>query len=178
MNYDQFDTFVEDLLGEKNNRPIVIIGASKIDDLLYRILNKFLLPKSSSTSQNDELLEGDNPLGTFSARIKMTYRLGLIDHELFKILERIRSIRNKSAHSIEFKMRKSPIREYHAELKRLVINRTSFIKTRERYFREHLLDETKELQCIMITICVLLEAINDKVVKTPGNSTTLNISNK
>jgi hypothetical protein len=178
MDYNQFDSFVEDLLSEKNNRPIIIIGASKIDDLLYRILHKFLLPKTSKSTQQDELLEGDNPLGTFSSRIKIIYRLGIIDYNLYKILERIRSIRNKSAHSIEFNPKKSPIREYLMELKKLIIQRKSFTMTSERYFGQNTLNDTTELQCMIITICVLLEAIYEKINKTDGNKETLLISPK
>ena len=40
MDFNLFDAFVEDLLGEKNARPIIIVGASRIDDLLYRILEQ------------------------------------------------------------------------------------------------------------------------------------------
>ncbi len=178
MDFNLFDSFVEDLLGEKNARPIIIVGASRIDDLLFRILSKHLLPKSSKTSHQDELLEGDNPIGTFSSRIKMVYRLGIIDQELFKILERIRSIRNKSAHSIEFNIRKSPIREHIAELRKMVLKRKSYSKTMERYFAGVDITEIKELQCIMITICVLLEAISETIDTTSGHSSAREISNK
>lgn len=178
MDYKLFDSFVEDLLGEKNARPIIIVGASRIDDLLYRILSNYFLPKSSKKSVQDELLEGDNPLGTFSSRIKAVYRLGIIDVELFKVLERIRAIRNKSAHSIEFKINKSPIREHVSELKKMVLNRKSYERTSERYFKDIDFNEIKELQCIMITVCVLLEAISATIDTTAGCSETLDISKK
>ena len=178
MDFNLFDSFVEDLLGEKNARPIIIVGTSRIDDLLYRILRKHLLPKISKKSQQDELLEGDNPIGTFSSRIKIIYRLGIIDNELFRILERIRAIRNKSAHSIEFNIKKSPIREHIAELKKLVLKRKSYSKTLERYFKGVDINEIKELQCIMITVCVLLEAISETIETTSGYPETQGISNK
>jgi DNA-binding MltR family transcriptional regulator len=178
MDYYQFDTFVEDLLGEKNSRPIVIIGASRIDDLLYKILNKYFLPKSSKKSDSDELLEGDRPLATFSSRIKIAYRLGIIDDSLYKVLERIRGIRNKSAHAIEFDLKKSPIREHVNELRKNMTNRSAYNKTAERYFGHNNLNDTLELQCIMITICVLLEAIHEKIIKTVGIKETISISNK
>lgn len=178
MDFNLFDSFVEDLLGEKNPRPIIIVGASRIDDLLYRILSKHLLPKSSKKSQLDELLEGDSPIGTFSSRIKVVYRLGIIDKELFKILERIRAVRNKSAHSIEFNIKKSPIREHITELRNLVLKRKSYSRTLERYFKGVDINEIKELQCIMITVCVLLEAISETIETTSGYSITQEISNK
>lgn len=175
MDYNLFDSFVEDLLGEKNARPIIIIGASRIDDILFGIMNKFLLPKKS---RQDELLEGDTPIGTFSSRIKITYRLGIIDEELFKILERIRALRNKSAHSIEFNIKKSPLREHATELKKMVLPRVSYKKTSERYFKGVELNEIKQLQCIMITTCVLLESVKETITRTGGIKETLDISNK
>ena len=38
---DQFDTFAEDLLEERTPRSLIIIGASKVDDLLFQILTKY-----------------------------------------------------------------------------------------------------------------------------------------
>jgi hypothetical protein len=40
-----FDTFAEDLLGERGVRPLIIVGASKVEYLLLEILRGFLLPK-------------------------------------------------------------------------------------------------------------------------------------
>ncbi len=56
----------------------------------------FMLPSEAST----KLLEGFNaPLGTFSARIKAAYSLGLINKSQFDDLERLRKIRNEFAHT-------------------------------------------------------------------------------
>src|SRR5712691_1713619 len=97
-----FDVFAEDLLAERSARPLVIVGASKVDHLLFEMLRIFLLPKIAKAKDQDELLEGDTPLATFSARIKMCRRLGLIDETLYVALERLRALRNLSAHSISF----------------------------------------------------------------------------
>ena len=178
MDYDLFDSFVEDLLGEKNARPVIIIGASRIDDVLFQILKKYLLPKSANITQQDELLEGDNPIGTFSSRIKMVYRLGIIDVALFKALERVRAIRNKSAHSIEFNPQKSPIREHISELKKIIFPRKSYTMTKDRYFKDIEIDPIKEIQCTLITICVLLEAISEIIYEIEKHNDTVEISNK
>lgn len=178
MDYDLFDSFVEDLLGERNARPVIIVGASRIDDLLFRILKKFLLPKSAKKSQQDELLEGDNPIGTFSSRIKMVYRLGIIDVKLFLALERVRALRNKSAHSIEFDPQKSPIRDHISELKKNISPRKSYTMTKDRYFKNIQLDPIKEIQCTLITICVLLEAISEKICAIGIHQETVEISKK
>ena len=46
----------------------------------------------------DELLDGDAPLSTFSVKINLVYRLGLIDAEFARALHLIRRIRNSFAH--------------------------------------------------------------------------------
>src|SRR6266446_4704113 len=97
-----FDIFADDLLAERSARPLVIIGASKVDHLLSEMLRTFLLPKCAKAKNQDELLDGDAPLATFSARIKLCRRLGLIDETLYLALERLRALRNFSAHSISF----------------------------------------------------------------------------
>lgn len=175
MNIDQFDSFVEDLLGEKLPRPIIIVGASKIDDLLYNILGKYLLDPHDK--KNDELLKGDNPLTTFSSRIKISYRLGLIDITLYKILEKIRSLRNLCAHSVEFDVKKSPVREHCNDLKRMLSPRKSFQLTASRFFNGSL-SFVQELQCFFITMCVILESVNETIKRTIGSKETLKISIK
>src|SRR5579872_3798852 len=97
-----FDFFAEDLLAERSPMPLIIVGASKVDHLLREILATFLFPKISKGKDPDELLEGDTPLGTFSARTKMTRRLGMIDETLYVAIDRLRVLRNLSAHSVSF----------------------------------------------------------------------------
>ncbi len=173
-----FDLFADDLLAERNARPLVIVGASKIDHLLAEILRNFLLPKIAKPKVQDELLEGDTPLSSFSARIKLCRRLGLIDETLYVALERLRALRNFSAHSISFDYVKSPVREHLAELRKRVASRRSYQWTRERYFDSAPPIAIEELQCLMLTLCVLLEGIREKVRTTPGNKSSLYIAAK
>ncbi len=173
---DLFDTFAEDLLGEQAGRPLVIVGASKVDDLLFQILNVYLKPKYLKKNGQDELLEGDRPLATFSARIKICYRLGLIDKTLYLELERLRALRNQSAHSIAFDISKSPTREHIAELRKSVVKRNSFQLTKERYFDNTFVSKMEELKCMLLTMCVLLEAIRETTSTTPGSKNALRIA--
>jgi DNA-binding MltR family transcriptional regulator len=175
MNIDQFDLFVEDFLGEKLPRPIIIVGASKIDDLLYGVLSKLFLDPHDP--KKDELLKGDNPLTTFSSRIKICYRLGLIDISLFRVLEKVRALRNLCAHSVEFDIKKSPVREHYNDLKRYISHRNSYTLTKSRFFNDNFSD-AKELQCLFVTICVILESIHSTIEKAKGNIATLKISQK
>ena len=173
-----FDSFAEDLLAERSVRPLVIVGASKVDDLLVEMLRVFLLPKTARSNDQDELLDGDNPLATFSARIKMCRRLGLIDATLSVALERLRVLRNLSAHSISFDHGRSPVREHLGELRRHVASRRSYDLTRTRYFDNAPLREIEEWQCLLLTLCVLLEVIGKKVRRTSGCANALRIAAK
>jgi len=173
---EQFDTFAEDLLEERASRPLIIIGASKVDDLLLQILTQHFLPKRAKPKDQDELLEGDRPLATFSARIKLTYRLGLIDDTLFIALEQLRNLRNQSAHSVAFDIVKSPAREYLTALRKSIIYRQSYYLTRDRYFNDAHLTRIEEVQCLLLTLCVLLEAIRIKMSRTRGSKQSIKIA--
>lgn len=173
-----FDAFADDLLIERTARPLIIIGASKIDNLLLEILSQYLLPKVAKAKDSDELLESDRPLATFSARIRICYRLGLIDTTFYKDLEKLRALRNLSAHSIEFNIFKSPVREHFANLLSSLTQRQSFKLIKERYFDATKLSHIEELQCTLLTLCALLEAIRKKTTMTKGNEDTLKIASR
>jgi hypothetical protein len=86
--------FIEDFKKE-SDRAAVIIGAAKLDLLLYQILHKALQP---CTASSDELLDGESALGTFHSRIHMVHRLGLIDDHFARALHLVRRLRNAFAH--------------------------------------------------------------------------------
>lgn len=118
FKWDEFEAFAKEFSAE-TDRAAVILGAAKLDVLLFQILQKVLKP---STGRSDELLEGDSPLGTFSARAMMCHRLGIIDDELFKAINLVRRIRNSFAHelsgvSLESGAHRDRIRELVAPLK-------------------------------------------------------------
>lgn len=175
---DQFDNFADDFLCESLPRTIVIVGASKIDDLLSQILCKYLLPKTAKKNDQDELLEGDRPLATFSSRIKIIYRLGLIDKSLYDILEIIRNIRNSSAHKLSFDIKKSPLREYITNLYNKILKRKSFKLTKERYFAGEFSYPNDEIKCIFLTVCVLLESVYANIEKVKTNIKSMKITSK
>jgi hypothetical protein len=157
---------------------LIIVGAAKADDLLLEVLRAFLLPKIAKAKDQDELLEGDTPLATFSARIKICRRLGLLDETLYLALERLRALRNLSAHSVSFNERKSPVRDHLGEFRKHIAARGSYRLTKERYFNVEPLEAIEEWQCLLLTLCVLLEAILQKVERTSGNESALNIAAK
>src|SRR5665213_2363035 len=140
-----FDDFAEELLEERSVRPLIIVGASKVDDLLQEILSSYLLPK---IDKDDELLGRDRPLNTFSARIKLCYRLGLIDKTLYTALEKLRALRNPSAHHITFDPSQPPVVDHLRDLRTKLSARASFGLTKERYFDDAILSPVEDLQCL------------------------------
>ena len=178
-NNKLFDAFAEDLLAERSARPLIIVGASRIDYLLSEMLRGFLLPKFTKGKNQDELLEGDHsPLGTFSARIKMCRRLGLIDETLYRVLDKLRTIRNSSAHSILFEVAKSPVREHFCEFRRGITGRRSYQLTKANYFDSGNFLPIEELQCLLLTLCVLLEMIRENIKRTSGIKDAMSIAAK
>ena len=177
--FESFDAFADDLLAERSARSLIIVGASKVDDLLLEVLRTFLLPAKKTGRSNDELLEGDRPLATLSSRIKMCRRLGLIDETLYRALEQLRSLRNLCAHEISFDHAAAPARDHLAELGRLVGSRSSYNLTRKRYFdSSNLLQSIEQCQCLLLTVCILLEMIRSKIDRTSGHKIALKISAK
>ena len=91
-----FRQFVNEFSSE-SDRAAVVLGAAKLDLVLYQLLQAFLLPSGHG---KDELLDGDSALGTFSAKINIAHRLGLIDAAYARSLHMVRKIRNAFAHEV------------------------------------------------------------------------------
>lgn len=79
-------------------RAKVVLSVCYLDEVLDQLLKIVLKP---SDSKNDLLFNGPQaPLGTFSSKIEMTYRMGLISKEIKDSLNYIRKIRNEFAHNL------------------------------------------------------------------------------
>lgn len=77
-------------------RALVLTIAAFAEDTLGDLLSTFMLPHDASK----QLLTGFSaPLGTFSARIKAAYALGLLTKNQFNDLEHLRKIRNEFSHT-------------------------------------------------------------------------------
>lgn len=173
MTTGQFDELVDEILDERNDRSLIILCSSIIDEQLYSILHAYL----KKPKKDDDLLKGDNPLSTFSSRIKMMYRIGLIDNSFREILDNIRKIRNLSAHSVELNISKSPIRDHINTLKKSIIDKPTYELTKKRFF-ENNINNSNELKSLFVTICVILEAIDNSIIEIIGNEKTIKISKK
>lgn len=88
---DAFEAF-----SEESDRGTVLISAALIDETIGKIIRKTLIV---SKNQKDELFEIPYaPLQNFSAKIDISYRLGLINSNTHSALHEIRKIRNVFAH--------------------------------------------------------------------------------
>lgn len=84
------------MLDDHDERGLVLSLAAFAEDTLGRLLVHFM----REPRQAKELVEGFNaPLGTFAARIKAAFALGLLRREQFEDLEVLRRIRNEFAHN-------------------------------------------------------------------------------
>lgn len=82
---------------KETDRAAVILTASLFENALTNILKKYFAPISAV---EDDLLEGNNPLATFSSQIKLAYRLGIISSKFAQDLNLVRKMRNEFAHNV------------------------------------------------------------------------------
>lgn len=83
-----------DLMTNESDRGSAIVGAAILEDALAVALGKYLIP--APTSQ-DSLLEG--PSASFSMKIDLAYRVGMIQSSVREFLHQVRKVRNEFAHS-------------------------------------------------------------------------------
>ncbi len=94
------------LLQSESDRGAVLVASSMIEEALKNLLIAKLVPSSTN---DDKLFNGGNaPLGTFSSKIEMAYRLGLIRREWKELLDIFRKLRNDFAHNVEVNNFKIP----------------------------------------------------------------------
>lgn len=98
---------------EKNDRAIAIVGATFLEILLEHILWAFLIDDEKEVT---ELLQYDQPLGTFSGKIRMTYCLGLIYKPVRDDLHLVRKIRNEFAHNLYASFEGEKIKSWRTSL--------------------------------------------------------------
>lgn len=83
-------------LGLEGERSGVVLGAERVNVALVALLTAFLRPSPTKT---DSLFSSEGPLATFSRKIEMAYRLGLIDSRFRQALDLVRKLRNDFAHA-------------------------------------------------------------------------------
>jgi len=91
-----FEGFLDEFQKE-NDRSAAIIGAAFLDEHLKQLLTNFLVDDSKEVGN---LLSSESPLGSFGARIRAAYCLGLISRQYFESLKIIKDVRNAFAHQL------------------------------------------------------------------------------
>ncbi|QYK46993.1 MAG: hypothetical protein KF838_09370 [Phycisphaeraceae bacterium] len=92
-------------LHECNDHVLAIVTGAFVDEQIEDLLRHAM----RSGKQTDELLEDSRALGSMSVRITLSYSLKLISDDIFRMLNRIRKIRNAAAHtSLEFRFSDPP----------------------------------------------------------------------
>lgn len=83
---------------KETDRAAVIVAAAAFDSSLAALIGHFLVAVPSAS---DDLFDGPNaPLASFSAKIALAHRLGLISSRFARNLHLVRKIRNDFAHNI------------------------------------------------------------------------------
>lgn len=88
-------TFAE--IFKQSDRASAVVSGGILEEILKRMLMAFLIPHPSA----QRLFDGLSPISTFSAKIEMSYHLGLIGKNEYDDLKLIKNIRNDFAHSIK-----------------------------------------------------------------------------
>ena len=95
---DQWQRYME-MFSKESDRACVILTVSFLDELLTLCLRMRLVANPNAI---DSLFEGGNaPFSSFSSKIDVAYRLGIISNRLCRDLHLVRKIRNDFAHNIE-----------------------------------------------------------------------------
>lgn len=88
-----------ELENSSSNRSCVIVAVAYLDILLRNLLGSFL-SSPHNNKEDDELFTGYGPLSSFSSRIIIASRLGLISDYEYRALQIVRKIRNSFAHNL------------------------------------------------------------------------------
>lgn len=82
-----------------SDRGMTIISASMLDNLLKDLLEHFLI-QNQKLDERKRLYSNNGPLSSFSNKMLMAHSLGLISEFEKKLLNNIRSVRNRFAHEL------------------------------------------------------------------------------
>ena len=83
---------------KESDRASVILAAALLDQAIETLLKAKLVP---NPTQSDSLFDGGNaPISTFSAKIDLAYRIGVIPGHIARELHLVRRIRNAFAHNV------------------------------------------------------------------------------
>ncbi|EIM9434806.1 hypothetical protein LN840_004713 [Escherichia coli] len=82
-----------------SDRGMTIVSASMLDNLLKGLLEQFMI-QNQKPDDRKRLFSNNGPLSSFSNKMLMAHSLGLISDFEKKLLNNIRSVRNRFAHEL------------------------------------------------------------------------------
>lgn len=95
----KWDDLLEDEFAKESDRAAAILVCSLFDNALVTLLRNTLV---ACPTKDDDLIDSPNaPVSTFSSRIDLAFRLGLISSKFSRDLHLFRKIRNEFAHNIQ-----------------------------------------------------------------------------
>jgi len=149
-------TFLNEL-AQESERSAVVLSAARLDNALEKLLKSYLVHYPGGS---DNLFDQDRPLSTFSAKIALAYRMGLIDSDFEHSIQMIRKLRNDFAHSIEHpSLSSSPNKERLGELVREVQKHWHYsdmkLKFQKRISESLLVDYCTSIAILLLTIELL-----------------------
>ena len=108
LNLDQLQRVADAVKGE-SDRGLVLICSTVLDEILKRSIESHLVRHKVV----EKLTESFNaPIGSFHARILLSFAIGLIPEDEYRQLDLIRKIRNEFAHSVDAKFQLPRIISY------------------------------------------------------------------
>ena len=117
-----------------SDRACAIVGATALDQCLSDLIAAWFV---GSPKDADALLGVERPLGTFGAKIKCAYCLGLLNRPAYLDFELIRRIRNQFAHEITASFDTPKIASQCMQLRHLLPFMKETTKPRERFTGAH-----------------------------------------
>ena len=95
---------IEELYYHASDRAVGILIASIVEIHLTALIKGSMIKNSVSIGGEfveSKMFPSSGPLGSFSAKIRLAYLLGLISEECFRDLENMKNIRNQFAHHLD-----------------------------------------------------------------------------
>lgn len=115
--FDETINYVLQELRGESERACAIVGAAYLDGIFEKILEEYLLENKDAYKDLLSSKNANSPLSSFSARIIVSYGIGLINKNQKEAFHLIRKIRNLFAHDIMLKFSDDVISNRCKELK-------------------------------------------------------------
>ncbi|MEO7622369.1 MAG: hypothetical protein ABIS30_04825 [Gallionella sp.] len=107
MNVGEMEHMIERMpvilvsLRTESDRGCVLVVSTMVEHLLEQHILRRLLPKASSSGDELMSMSAESPISSFSAKINLAFRPGLIAPSERTIFHQLRELRNACAHKIE-----------------------------------------------------------------------------